>query len=381
MELYKNRAWVEISLSALLHNLEEIKKVTTPGCKIVYVIKADAYGCGAKKVCGLVENKIDMFAVATADEALELRDCGMTKPILILGPSPLPMIPTLADRDITQSIFSVEYALQVKEALGGRKMKAHIMIDSGMSRLGFYCHKLSDCDQTVEDLLSMYEQTSDCIEYEGVYSHFAVSDSQKDSDVAFTEGQFVNFMYLTERLKEVFPVPLLRHCCNSASVVNSPEKHLDMIRPGIILYGCMPSGLTNEIDIRPVASIKACISQLRTLRDGDTVSYGRNYTAQGTRVTATIPIGYADGFPRNLTGKFDVIVNGKLAHSAGNVCMDQLCCDVTGIEGVKAGQVVTLIGKEGDTEIRIEDVAALMGTIANELITNMGPRLPRIYVD
>ncbi len=380
MELYKDRAWVEIDVPNLLHNMREIKNMITPGCKYLYMIKADAYGCGAKKVAQLVEDEIDVFGVATAVEAIELREAGITKPILTFAASPLSLIPKLADLDVMQSIFSVDYALAVKEALNGKKMKAHIMIDSGMSRMGFYCHRLSDCDNTISDLLTMYEQTSDCIEYEGIYTHFAVSDSKKDSDVSFTEGQFINFIYLTDRLSEMFPVKLVRHCCNSASTVNSPEKHLDMVRPGLILYGALPSGLEEIPDIRPVASVKACISQLRTLRNGDTVSYGRNYTAEGTRVIATVTLGYADGFARVLTNNFNAIVNGHLACSAGNICMDQLCIDVTGISDVKAGQEVTFIGREGDVEITVAEVAAAMGSIPNEFLTNMGPRLPRIYV-
>lgn len=380
MDRWAQRTWQEVNLDSILHNLNVVKGTLKDGCKLLYIIKADAYGCGAVRVSQTVEEYVDMFGVATIDEALELRSAGIGKDILILGPVPLPRAEEAADNNITFSIFSLDYCNELLLKLKGKRISAHIMIDSGMSRLGFYSHDFVSCDKTVSEVTNMIEKTKDTVNYTGIYSHFAVSDSLKDDDVQFTEKQFLMFKYVADRVIEESGIKLIRHCCASAAVMNCPEKHLDMVRPGLILYGALPTGLKDLPDIRPVVSVKSTISQIRRIKAGDSVSYGRNYRVNDDRLIATIPYGYADGFPRCLTNKFRVLVNGEYACSAGNVCMDQLVIDVTGIEGVTEGQAVTFIGKEKGKEIKVEEVSALMGSIPNEYLTNVGSRLPKIYI-
>lgn len=381
MKLWNERAWAEIDTDALLNNLYEIRKKVTPGCRLLYVIKADAYGCGAEKVSELVEDAVDMFGVATADEAMELRRAGRRKPILILGCTPIPRVREMAENGITISVFSEEYAKAVRENLPeDRKLSAHLMVDSGMSRLGFYSHDGESCRKSVSEIVRTVRETGDRISYEGIFTHFCVADSFADEDKDFTEKQYRNFRCVTDGLEQEGIKGLIRHCCNSAATVNHPEMHLDMVRPGLILYGCLTDGLTDPPSIRPVMSVKATISQLRTLNPGDSVGYGRTFRATEATRIATVPMGYADGLSRVLSNRFRILVNGIPVFSAGNVCMDQFGCDVSGVPSVQEGQTVTLVGRENGEEITAEETAAAMGTISYEILTNIGKRLPRVYI-
>jgi alanine racemase len=348
----------------------------------MYIIKADAYGNGAVKIALEVEDKVDYFGVSSLDEALQLRFGGIKKPVFILGYTPAECAELLIEHNITQAVFSTEYAEKLSEFIPeDKKLKIHIKIDSGMSRLGFNAHDPANINKTCEEIFDLYKKYNNFI-FEGIFTHFAVSDGNLQTEKDFTEKQFKNFMDVTEKLKQKglnFP---LRHVCNSAAVVNYPHMHLDMVRPGLILYGLYPTGLEDKVKqlgIKPVMQLKSVITQIKKLHKGDTVSYGRIYTAEKDITVATIPIGYADGFSRQLSNNGEILVNGKRAPIIGRICMDQFMADITGID-VKEGQTVTIIGKDGNDELFAEDIADRLNTINYEISTSISKRIIRLYL-
>lgn len=372
---FLHRTWAEIDLDALVHNFDIIKKEAT-GAKLMAVVKADAYGHSARIVAPILEQHgADAFAVSNIEEAITLRGCGITRPILILGYTPVSMAAQLYLNDISQCVYSPEYAaaLSKRACADGVKVKVHIKLDTGMSRLGFDCRdeKLSGIEEAVT------AARLKGFVFEGIFTHFAVSDRTETSEDGFTDKQYFRFCTAAERFEKAGLRPKYRHCCNSAAFCLDSDKHFDMCRPGIILYGLTPSSdLKLKENFVPVMTVKSVVSMVKTIKKGDTVSYGRTFTAEKEMKIATVTAGYADGYPRLLSNKGYVLINGKRANIIGRVCMDQMSVDVSDIDNVKQGDEVILFGKT----LPVEELADMCGTINYEIICGISPRVPRITV-
>ena len=372
---FLHRTWAEIDLDALVHNFYIIKKEAT-GAKLMAVVKADAYGHSVRIVAPILEQHgADAFAVSNIEEAITLRGCGITRPILILGYTPVSMAAQLYLNDISQCVYSPEYAaaLSKRACADGVKVKVHIKLDTGMSRLGFDCRdeKLSGIEEAVT------AARLKGFVFEGIFTHFAVSDRTETSEDGFTDKQYFRFCTAAERFEKAGLRPKYRHCCNSAAFCLDSDKHFDMCRPGIILYGLTPSSdLKLKEAFVPVMTVKSVVSMVKTIKKGDTVSYGRTFTAEKEMKIATVTAGYADGYPRLLSNKGYVLINGKRANIIGRVCMDQMSVDVSDIEDVKQGDEVILFGKT----LPVEELADMCGTINYEIICGISPRVPRITV-
>ena len=372
---FLHRTWAEIDLDALVHNFDIIKKEAT-GAKLMAVVKADAYGHSVRIVAPILEQHgADAFAVSNIEEAITLRGCGITRPILILGYTPVSMAAQLYLNDISQCVYSPEYAaaLSKRACADGVKVKVHIKLDTGMSRLGFDCRdeKLSGIEEAVT------AARLKGFVFEGIFTHFAVSDRTETSEDGFTDKQYFRFCTAAERFEKAGLRPKYRHCCNSAAFCLDSDKHFDMCRPGIILYGLTPSSdLKLKEAFVPVMTVKSVVSMVKTIKKGDTVSYGRTFTAEKEMKIATVTAGYADGYPRLLSNKGYVLINGKRANIIGRVCMDQMSVDVSDIEDVKQGDEVILFGKT----LPVEELADMCGTINYEIICGISPRVPRITV-
>lgn len=371
---YLHRAWAEIDLDALVHNFNLIRSMT--GSEIFSVVKADAYGHSVPMVAKLLDKcGTDRFAVSNIDEAKELRALQIEKPILILGYTPPFLARELARYDITQAVYSLEYAKKLSRFAesAGVTVKAHIKLDTGMGRIGFDCRSdgLPGIDDAKKALLLKG------IDYCGVFTHFPVADSYKQPDKEYTDEQYGRFVRAISTLENEGYSLGLKHCCNSAATLLSPDKHMDAIRPGVILYGLTPS---TEIELDkafiPVMTFKAAVSMVKTVNETETVSYGRTFTADKPTKIATVTAGYADGFPRLLSSKGSVLIRGKRAPIVGRICMDQFCADVSDIEGVEEGDTVVLFG-EG---LPVEELAGLTGTINYEIVCGLSKRVPRIYI-
>lgn len=376
------RTWAEIDLDALDHNYRQVRQAANPNAQICCVVKADGYGHGAVRVAReLQELGAGWFAVSNLEEALQLRRSGIHRPILVLGFTPADQAEALAREDISQCLYSTEYARELSRYAqeAGVQVKVHGKIDTGMSRLGFYYQDISRDEDAVEAVKAAC--TLPGLVPEGLFSHFAVSDEGRDGD-AFTMRQFGCFKEMSEALIReglVFPV---RHCANSAAVFDYPLSHLDMVRAGVVLYGLYPSArLRAEPELKPVLSLRSVVSHVKTVLPGTTISYGRDFTAQQEMRVATVPVGYADGYPGALAaGGAQVLISGRRCPVLGRVCMDQLMADVTGLENVSMGDRVTLIGRDGEEEISAGEIAAWEGTINYEVVCALSKRVPRVYL-
>ncbi len=376
------RTWAEIDLDALSHNFSQVRRAADPKAQICCVIKADAYGHGAVRMAQELEALgTDWFAVSNLEEALQLRNAGIQKPILILGYTPAEEAASLAQNQISQCVYSLEYAKELSRLAkqAGCKVKIHIKVDTGMGRLGFCFQDIS------RDLDAAREIKTACslegLFPEGIFTHFAVSDEGRKGD-SFTMRQFGCFKELLELLgREGVSFPV-RHCANSAGIFDYPLSHLDLVRAGIILYGLYPSSqVRNRPQLVPVLSLRSVVSHVKTVLPGATVSYGREFTAQKEMQVATIPIGYADGYPRSLSpGGAQVLIHGKRCPVLGRICMDQLMADVTHLGQVKVGDTVTLIGRDGEEWVSADELAAWEHSINYEVVCALSRRVPRVYL-
>lgn len=372
---FLRRTWAEIDLNALKNNFDIIRK-KAGNTKIAAVVKADAYGHGAKIIAPVLETLgADAFAVSNIEEAVELRSCKITKPILILGYTPTDHCDALIENDISQCVYSLDYAKELsKAACGlGKTLKIHLKLDSGMGRIGFDCR-----NESLLGLDDAYAAASlPCFNCEGIFTHFAVSDRTPDSEDGFTNEQYVRFIKAVGILKSKGINPKVVHCSNSAAICRDFDKKLDMVRPGIILYGLSPEPkLKNIGDFIPVMTLKSTVSMVKEINEGETVSYGRTFTADRKMRLATVAIGYADGYPRQLSNKGSVLINGKRAKITGRICMDQMLVDVSDIEDVHIGTEVTLFGKE----LSVNELAELVGTINYEILCGISKRVIRTVV-
>ena len=368
------RTYASVDLSAIRKNYEAVRSLLRPGCKILSVVKADGYGHGAVPVARTLSDS-DYFGVACLEEALELRQNGISAPILILGYTEPAAAPILSGQNLTQCAFSREYLLQLQKALkNGQTLKIHLKIDTGMSRLGFYVRDEVSANGAVSEISEAMKETPS-LEYEGIFTHFTSSETPDKTE---TEEQFAWFCRVLDGLKELGITFPLRHCANSGASLQHPETHLDMVRPGIVLYGYAPDPKTCPIPLVPAMELKARVAQIHTLAPGDTVSYNRTYRAERTIKTATVCLGYGDGLHRSLSNGGPVLVNGKRAAILGRVCMDQCVLDVTGID-IAPGDTVTFMGRDGSETLTAEDLAEFAGTICYEILCSLGKRIPRIY--
>ncbi|MBQ9599611.1 MAG: alanine racemase [Clostridia bacterium] len=368
------RTWAEVDLDAIAHNIREIRKITNPNAQIMAVVKADAYGHGFLEVTKtLLENGADRLAVAVLQEGKQLRSRGVTVPILILGASGEETVEDLINFDITPSVFTYDFAKALSyEAERKEKVtKIHIKIDTGMSRIGFLAG--DDNEEIANEIIKISKLPY--IEVEGIFSHFAASD---EYDTSYTHMQFERFMDVCNKLKEKgLDIPI-KHICNSAGIMMYPEMHLDMVRPGVILYGMYPSDEVDKsrLDLKPAMTLKSTVTHIKDVPAGRGVSYGREYITEGTTKIATVPIGYADGYLRKLAKEGKMIVNGTLVPIVGRICMDQCMIDVTNVNNIDRGDEVIIFGKTGVT---IDDLASWLETINYEVSCVIGKRIPRIY--
>lgn len=376
MKPYLKRAWAEVSLNRLKHNIEIIKNLNSPTTEIMAVVKADAYGHGDEPVCKYLYNecKIKYFAVSNLDEAIAVRNFCPESEILILGYTPPEYAHEISQYNIIQGVISTEYAHKLVHNTP-EPIRCHIKIDTGMGRIGLKHDTPESCADEIENIMK-----TEKLSVEGIYTHFAVADSDTPDNIAYTDKQ-EKFICDTYDILVSHGIKLEHmHFMNSASTCyrNNPKSTLS--RAGIIMYGLHPD-ISLEIPegIEPVMSVKAVISHVKTIEKGDCVSYGRTFTADHEMKIATVTVGYADGYSRLLSSKGEILVHGKRCKIIGRVCMDQLMIDVSNVEA-QAGDIVTLIGTDGNDRITADELASLYGTIGYEVVCGISKRVPRIYI-
>ncbi len=364
--------WAEIDLVAIKHNLTAIKSAAG-NARIMAMVKANAYGHGMLEVSRICcQEKADFFGVASLDEALTLRQEIKDIPILVLGYIPPSDAITVVAEEIRPCIFTMESAQVMSRAAVclNRPAYLHIKLDTGMGRIGFLPdNKSLDLLQEIASLPG--------VKIEGIFTHFAEADLE---DSSFTREQIKTFMGFINKLEERGVHIPLKHCSNSAALINFPEAHFDMVRAGILLYGLFPSPHTKlgKIEVIPAMTLKSRVSYVKTLPVGHSISYNRTFYCQRDTLVATVPIGYADGYSRLLSNQTQALIKGKLVPLVGNVCMDMCMFDVSGVGEVKEGDEVILFGRPEDG-VTADDLAQAMGTISYEVVSALGSRVPRIY--
>lgn len=372
------RAWAEISLSRLRRNVEKCRSILPDGVEMTCVVKANCYGHGIENIipCLELDCGISWFAVSNLVEAIELRDLGVTGEILILGYTPPKNAPELIEYDIIQAITELTYAEELsRECPIGEKVRCHIAVDTGMTRIGLRGDTRSLCDDA-EKIVRLPS-----LSVEGLFTHLSAADSDLPEDIAYTNAQIEKIIEIKGELnRRLIIIPHL-HFLNSAGAAYHPDPRGDLARFGIMLFGLSPNAeLPLPVELEPVMELKAAVSQVKTVEAGIDVSYGRTYTTEKETVVAVVTIGYADGYPRLLSGKAEVLIKGRRAKVLGRICMDQLMIDVTDIEGVREGDVVTLFGTDGDDRITADELATMIGTIGYEIVCGISPRVPRVIV-
>ncbi|MBO6143158.1 MAG: alanine racemase [Lachnospira sp.] len=367
------RVYAEINLDAIVKNVDNLMALTKENTGALAVVKADGYGHGDVAVAKAVAQKVTGYAVATLDEAVNLRENGVKKPILVLGYVDPYEFDILVSHEITATVFDVETAQLLADAARVQKKQAHchIKVDTGMRRIGL------EPDENgiaiVKQITALKELSAD-----GIFTHFAASD---ETDKTSAEHQFKLFTDFTGRLEKEGIHFTYRHCANSAAVIDMPQVGLDMVRLGIAMYGMYPSDEVKKekVELFPALDLKSHITMVKEIPAGEKVSYGGTFTTTRTTKLATVSVGYGDGYPRALSSKGYVLIRGQKAPIVGRVCMDQMMVDVTDIENVTRADIVTLIGKDGDAEITVEEIAALAGTFNYEFVCDLGKRIPRSY--
>ncbi len=376
MDYNFNRAWAEVNLDNIAHNVKEIRRITNKNTEIMGVVKADAYGHGVMEVTNtLLNNGVTRLAVSMLDEAIQLRKSGIKVPILILSYTDPRRADEIVNYDVTQTVFSHDLAQALSDAsLRNKKnVKIHIKIDTGMTRVGFMPGY-----SAVKNVTEIGKLPGLIIE--GLFTHFASAD---ETDRSYTNMQFERFMSICSELNRIGLYIPVKHAANSAGIIEYPEMHLDMVRPGIILYGLYPSNEVNrdKIDLKPAMSLKANVILVKDVEINTCISYGRIFTTKRESKIATIPIGYADGYSRLLNGKARVLINGEFAPVVGKICMDQCMVDVTDMKNpVHVGDEVVLFGKQSNCEMSVDELAASIGTINYEITCIVGKRIPRVYL-
>ncbi len=374
---YFKRIWAEIDLDAIAHNVSALRQLLPKDVAMMAVVKADAYGHGVEAVTRtLVEAGVDFLAVSSISEAIQLRRFEVSLPVLILGYTPPECAVQLAQHKLTQTVYSLPYAqaLSKQATASGCQIQGHLKLDVGMGRLGFR----ADSPQSMEDAVAACRMPG--LSVSGVFTHLPSADADGDPDGTITNSQIRLFQQQVAWLEQQGVSLIHRHCCNSAASLAYKSGYMDMVREGIALYGLAPSNqVAGVVDLRPAMQLKTVVSMVKTMQAGDSLSYGRTAILPEQRRIATVCIGYADGYPRQLSGKGYMLVNGKKAPIVGRVCMDQLMLDVTGIDHVEMGTEVTVFGTSNQAILPVDEVAALCNTIHYELVCVLGKRVPRVY--
>ena len=368
------RVTANIDLNAIENNIDQVRRLVGKDKKIMAIIKADGYGHGAVSVAKFLDGiNVDAYGIAIIEEGIELRKAGINKSLLILGYTPIQQYRQLVEYDITQTIFQVHTAKALsEEALRQNKVaKIHIKVDTGMNRIGF-----DDSAESIKKIKEINEMKG--LEIEGIFSHFACADEKiKDSSYE----QLNRFHHFVETLKkENVHIPI-KHISNSAGIVEFSNEDFDMVRSGIITYGYYPSEDVNKtnVHLKPSMELKTHISFVKNVEANEGISYGHTFITEEKMTIATVPVGYADGYPRSLSSKGRVLVNGEYAPIVGRVCMDQFMIDVSHIPNVKQDDIVTLVGFDGDKYISVEEISQLSNSINYEFICNVSKRVPRVY--
>ncbi len=373
------RAWAEVDLDAIRHNYDLIRKTIPKESRLCCVIKANAYGHGAVTLARLYETLgADFLAVSNLEEALELRHADISLPILILGYTAPEAVAVLHEKNISQCVFSPDYAkaLSEKARASGLTVKVHIKVDTGMGRIGFSLRCKEEIEACVKNILACFADTS--LIPEGIFTHFASADEGAGGR-DYTKMQFALFTALTEVLKQEGLSFALHHAANSAAIFSYPETSLDMVRAGILLYGYVPSSQVEKRGLLPALEVKTVISHIKELAPGESVSYGRTFVADKTMRVATLPIGYADGLWRSAgESGLSVFLHGQYAPIIGRICMDQCMIDISHIPTCQVGDTVTVFGGDGEP---INMLANRLGTIPYEIMCALGERIPRAYLE
>lgn len=365
------RTYAKVDLEAIGHNISEVKNKVKKDVKVMAIVKADAYGHGAVRVANYLQEKVDYFGVATIEEAIELRENGISKSILILGYTSPEQYDDLAKYNITQTIYNINMAEKIAE--NKKDIKVHLAVETGMNRIGFKVSK--DSIEAVKKIMNMNN-----VIVEGIFTHFSCADELDKSYSKLQKDRYDEFLKLLK--EENIDIPI-KHVCNSAGIIEFEDHHLNMVRSGIITYGLYPSEEVdkNILKLKPALEWKAHVVNIAEVCEGEGISYGKTYiTGEKTKI-ATVSIGYADGYMRSLSSKGRVLINGKFAPILGRVCMDQMMVDVTHIDNVKIEDEVTLVGQDADKVITIEDIAKIAGSFNYEFACDIGKRVPRIYED
>jgi len=384
--LEKQLTWAEIDLSAYAHNIRELRRVTQPKARLMAVVKANGYGHGAVEVARTaLQNGAEYLGVARIHEAVELRQAGLEAPILIFGYSSPDSAPTLIDNDLIQTVYSptTAEALSEQAAHQGKIIKIHIKVDSGMGRLGLLLDEPASGashNTPAAGTVSQVEAISRLanLEVNGIFTHFATSDS---ADKSYATAQLERFMDFLNQLDSAGLRPPLNHAANSGAVIDLPDSHLDMVRPGIATYGLYPSEEVNQsnVKLKPVMTLKSRIIHLKKVPAGFHVSYGITYRTEKPTTIATVPIGYADGFNRLLSSRGHMLVHGKRVPIVGRVCMDLTMLDVGALKDVKIEDEVVVFGQQGDQALTADELASTLNTINYEIVTSITGRVPRVY--
>ena len=370
----KKRTWAEINLGNIQHNYEAIRSDIPQGCRFLGVVKADAYGHGALRVASLLQScGADYLAVSCLDEAIELRDGGISMPILILGHTPYEYASTILSYDLTQTVTCLAKAEEYSAAVShlGREMRIHIKVDTGMSRLGFLCDGSLSEDGVGHIARSC---TLPGLKPEGIYTHFSVSDEPGEDNRAYTLRQFALFQRVIGELREKYGITFaLRHCANSGAVIHYPEMALDMVRPGLLLYGY--GDASGRLGLRPSMRFVTTVSTIKHYEAGTDISYGRKFRTDRRMRIGVLSAGYADGLPRAASGKCDFYTPSGMARQVGTICMDMCMADLTDLYDVEVGTEVEIFGEHAD----IQKLSEAAGTIPYELLCSVTKRVPRIY--
>lgn len=371
-----DRVKAVVSLDAIARNFEEMRKNIAEDTKIMAVIKADGYGHGAQAIAMMIHDYpyIWGFAVATPEEAIELRNSGVTKPVLILGLVFEEYFPELISRDISLAVADLSMAEKLNQEASrqDKRVHIHLALDTGMSRIGF-----ADNEESVEEIRKINGLEN--VRIEGMFTHFARADEKDKAPAKAQLRRYLDFSELLEKAGIKIP---LRHCSNSAGIIRMPEANLNIVRAGITIYGIYPSSQVERdiVKLTPAMELISHVTFVKDIPAGTAVSYGGTFVAEKPVRVATVPAGYADGYPRSLSGRGWVLIRGKRAPILGRICMDQFMVDVTDIPEVKPGDKVVLIGKDGKEEISMEEFGDLSGRFSYEFACCIGKRVPRVYI-
>ncbi|MCL6560941.1 MAG: alanine racemase [Firmicutes bacterium] len=373
--MFEPPVWAEVDLQAIAYNMQQIRQIVSPQAEIMAVVKADAYGHGAVEVARVVlKNGASRLAVARVDEAEKLRKAGIKTPILLLGYTPPGQFEDVVRLSLGQTVYSAEMASILNEIAGRLRQRVaiHIKIDTGMGRLGLLAE-----DASLKEVLAIARLPH--LELEGIFTHFATADSR---DKLYALEQFERFLYFLDNLRREGLITAYQHCANSAAIIDLPQTHLNMVRPGIAIYGLYPSTEVqrSRLSLKPAMALKARVAQVKKVPAGFKISYGATYQTTAPTVIATLPAGYADGYTRLLSSKGKVLLHGQRAQVVGRVCMDQCMIDVGHIPSVSCGDEVVFFGKQEGAVLPVEEVAEDIGTINYEVVCMVSSRVPRIYL-